>query len=177
VASVRAERQSPGVHALGLRGPQCGQVSRFVDVYPDGSSPANLFGNYTMRPWACYRAKAVPGSDRILLVAGGHHANVGGTLVLFDPSRAGLSPRSGEGRFDALEWPTPEVCIPEAQGWPRSYFYSPWPLSETHYLVAFSHDPLSGGYTGRHQESETGLYNRSVFGSDDIANTAPVRLI
>jgi len=27
----------------------------------------------------CYQAKAIPGSQRILFVAGGHHANVGGT--------------------------------------------------------------------------------------------------
>ncbi len=135
---------------------------------PDGTSPMSLFGNYTTKPWACYQAKAVPGSDRVLFVAGGHHGNVGGTLVMLDPSRAGLDTGSGEDRFDALEWLTPEVCFPEAQGWPKSYFYSPWPLSEKYYLVAFSHDPLSGGYTGRRGESETGLYYLDRFGNLEL---------
>ncbi len=135
---------------------------------PDGTHPSILFGNHTTRPWACYQAKAVPGSGRVLFVAGGHHANVGGTLLLLDPSRTALDPKSGEDRPEALECLTPEVLFAESQGWPKSYFYSPWPLSEKYFLVAFSHDPLSGGYTGRHQESETGLYYFDRFGNLEL---------
>jgi hypothetical protein len=140
---------------------------------PDGTTPASLFGNYTTRPWACYQAKAIPGSDRILFVAGGHHANVGGTLVLLDPARASLDPKTGADCFEALEWLTPEVCFPEAEGWPKSYFYSPWPLSEDCFLVAFSHDPLSGGYTGQRQETETGLYYFDRFGNLELLYRRP----
>jgi hypothetical protein len=140
---------------------------------PDGTTPASLFGNYTTRPWACYQAKAIPGSNRILFVAGGHHANVGGTLVLLDPARASLDPKMGTDRFEALEWLTPEVCFPEADGWPKSYFYSPWPLSEDYFLVAFSQEPLSGGYTGQHQETETGLYYFDRFGNLELLYRRP----
>jgi hypothetical protein len=139
----------------------------------DGTSAANLFGNYTTRPWASYQAKAVPDSNKILFVAGGHHGNVGGTLVLLDPSRASLDASSGEDRFEALEWLTPEVCFPEAQGWPKSYFYSPWPLSENYYLVAFSHDPRCGGYTKQYKESETGLYYLDRFGNMELLFRRP----
>ncbi|HNQ88688.1 MAG TPA: hypothetical protein PKM73_08750 [Verrucomicrobiota bacterium] len=140
---------------------------------PDGTTPASLFGNYTTRPWACYQAKAIPDSRRILFVAGGHHANVGGTLVLLDPTRASLDPKTGSDRFDALEWLTPEIPFPEADGWPKSYFYSPWPLSEDYYLVAFSHEPLSGGYTGQRQETETGLYYLDRFGNLELLYRRP----
>ncbi len=140
---------------------------------PDGTTPASLFGNYTTRPWACYQAKAIPGSGRILFVAGGHHANVGGTLVLLDPARAGLDSKTGSDRFEALEWLTPEVCFPEADGWPKSYYYSPWPLSEDYFLVAFSHEPLSGGYTGQRQETETGLYYFDRFGNLELLYRRP----
>lgn len=135
---------------------------------PDGTQPRALFGNHSTRPWACYQAKAVPGSDRVLFVAGGHHANVGGTLVMLDPSRAALDPRSGDDRPESLACLTPEVLFAESQGWPKSYFYSPWPLSEKYFLVAFSHDPLCGGYTGRHEESETGLYYLDRFGNLEL---------
>ncbi|MCR4411992.1 MAG: hypothetical protein NUV77_06150 [Thermoguttaceae bacterium] len=135
---------------------------------PDGTNPSVLFGNHTTRPWACYQAKAVPGSNRIVFVAGGHHANVGGTLVMLDPSRAALDPRTGEDRPEALERLTPEVLFAEAQGWPKTYFYSPWPLSEKYFLVAMSHEPLSGGYTGRHRDSETGLYYFDRFGNLEL---------
>jgi hypothetical protein len=135
---------------------------------PDGTQPSILFGNYTTRPWACYQAKAIPGSPRILFVAGAHHANVGGTLVLLDPSRVALDPLTGEDRFEALEWLTPEVLFAESEGWPSSFFHSPWPLSEDYYLVAFSHDPLPGGYTGTYTDSQTGLYYFDRFGNLEL---------
>ena len=135
---------------------------------PDGANPSILFGNYTTRPWTCYQAKAIPNSNRIVFVAGGHHANVGGTLVVLDPSRTTYDPTSGEDRFDSLEQLTPEVCFAEAEGWHKSYFYSPWPLSENYFLVSFSHDPLPGGYTGVHRDTETGIYYFDRFGNFEL---------
>ena len=44
---------------------------------------------------------------------------------------------------------TPEVCFPETEGWPRSYFANPYPLSEQHYLAAWSDQEMigwGGGY-------------------------------
>jgi len=135
---------------------------------PDGSNPSILFGNYTTRPWACYQAKAIPGSASIIFVAGGHHANVGGTLMILDPPRVALDPVTGEDRPEAWERLTPEVCFAESQGWPKSYFYSPWPLSEDFFLVAFSHEPLPGGYTGEHRDTETGIYYADRFGNLEL---------
>lgn len=135
---------------------------------PDGTNPSIIFGNYTTRPWTCYQAKAIPGSNRIVFVAGGHHANVGGTLIVLDPSRTAYDPASGEDRFESLEQLTPEVCFAEAEGWPKSYFYSPWPLSENYFLVSFSHDPLPGGYTGEHRDTETGIYYFDRFGNLEL---------
>ena len=134
----------------------------------DGSRPSILFGNYTNRPWACYQAKAVPGSNRVAFIAGGHHANVGGSLMLLDPAKTAWDPASGEDRAEALECLTPEVCFAEAAGWPKSYFYSPWPLAENYYLVAFSHDPLPGGYTGEYRDTQTGLYYYDRFGNLEL---------
>ncbi len=135
---------------------------------PDGSNPAVLFGNYTTRPWACFQAKAIPDSQKIVFVAGGHHANVGGTLMLLDPARTSLDPQRGEDRSESLRCLTPEVCFAEREGWPKSYFYSPWPLSEEYYLVSFSHDPLPGGYTGEYRDTETGIYYFDCFGNLEL---------
>jgi hypothetical protein len=139
----------------------------------DGSNPAVLFGNYTVNPWACYQARAVPGSPKIIFVAGAHHANVGGSLVLLDPSRRAYDPITGEDHPGALEKLTPEVCFAETEGWPGSFFFSPWPLSENYYLVAFSHEPLPGGYTGHHRDSETGLYYFDRFGNLELLYRKP----
>lgn len=126
--------------------------------HPDGSGVASLFGNYTMQVNACYQPRAIPGSDKLVFIAGAHHADVGGSLVLLDPHRRRLDPITGEDRLEALERLTPEICFPESEGWPSSYFHSPWPLSENAFLVAYSHDPLPGMSSGETRDTRTGLY-------------------
>ena len=135
---------------------------------PDGSNPRVLFGSYTQRINACFQPRAIPGSNRIVFVAGAHHADVGGALVVLDPARVSLDGQTGEDRFDALEVLTPEVCFPEAPGWPSSYFHSPWPLSENYFLVAFSFDPLPGMGPGVKRDTETGIYLFDRFGNLEL---------
>jgi hypothetical protein len=136
---------------------------------PDGSNPAILFGNYTKELSACYQPRAVPNSHKIVFVAGAHHANVGGSLVLLDPTRVRLDPISGEDVFDSLERLTPEVCFPEtSEGWCDSFFHSPWPLSEDHYLVAFSFERLPGMGSTMRDDAETGLYYFDRFGNLEL---------
>ena len=138
---------------------------------PDGTGAVSLFGNYTRRINACFQARPIPGSHRILFVAGAHHADVGGSLVLLDPSRARLDREGGLDAFDAIEVLTPEVCFPEGDqadgGWPTSYFHRPWPLSENYFLVSFGFGPLPGMSSGG-QRDTTGLYYLDRFGNLEL---------
>ena len=140
---------------------------------PDGTNPSVLFGNYTKRINACYQPRAIPGSNRIAFIAGAHHAAVGGSLVILDPERIGLDRQTGQDTFDAIEVLTPEVCFPEAPGWPDSYFHSPWPLSENCFLVAFSFDPLPGMGPRVREDTETGLYYFDRFGNLELLYREP----
>jgi hypothetical protein len=135
---------------------------------PDGSNPLVLFGSYTMQINACYQPHPIPGSDRILFVAGAHHADVGGSLVIVDPKRAEFDKESGQDSFDSLEVLTPEICFPEGVGWPKSYFHSPWPLSENYYLVSFSFDPLPGMGSKVKEDTKTGIYYMDRFGNLEL---------
>ena len=135
---------------------------------PDGSNPAILFGNYTQRINACFQPRAIPGSNRIIFVAGAHHADVGGSLVVFDPAREKLDPVTGQDPFDSIEVLTPEVCFPEAPGWPKSYFHSPRPLSENYFLVSFSFEPLPGMGPGVNKDTYTGIYCFDRFGNMEL---------
>ncbi len=135
---------------------------------PDGSGARVLFGNYTQKINACFQPRAIPNSTRVVFVAGAHHADVGGSLVAVDPNRIRLDGKTGQDGFDSLEVLTPEVCFPEAPGWPDSYFHSPWPLSETYSLVAFSFDPLPGMGPGVKKDSECGIYLFDRFGDLEL---------
>jgi len=140
---------------------------------PDGSNPSILFGNYTQRINACFQPRAILGSNKIVFIAGAHHADVGGSLVILDAASAELDPTTGEDQFDAIEVLTPEVCFPEAPGWPNSYFHSPWPVSENYFLVAFSFDPLPGMGPGVKEDTHTGLYYFDRFGNLELLYRDP----
>jgi len=140
---------------------------------PDGTGTMSLFGNYTTRINACYQPRPVPGSHKIAFIAGAHHADVGGSLVLLDPERVRLDPASGEDSLDAIEKLTPEICFPEAPGWPASYCHSPWPLSEDRYLVSFSFEPLPGMGPNEKRDSRTGLYYFDRWGNLELLYDDP----
>jgi len=135
---------------------------------PDGTNPAIIFGNYTRRINACFQPRAIPGSSRVAFIAGAHHADVGGSLVIVDPARTKLDAASGGDDFDSIEVLTPEVCFPEAPGWPKSYFHGPWPLSENYFLVGFSFEPLPGMGSGVKADTRTGLYYFDRFGNLEL---------
>jgi len=135
---------------------------------PDGTAAMALFGNYTMRINACYQPRAIPNSHKIVFLAGAHHADVGGSLIMLDPYRVALDPQTGQDSFDSIEVLTPEVCFPESTGWPGSYFHSPWPLSENYFLISFSFDPLPGMGPNVKRDTETGIYYFDRFGNMEL---------
>jgi hypothetical protein len=141
--------------------------------HPDGTNPTILFGNYTQRINACYQPHAIPGSHKVAFIAGAHHANVGGALVLVDPDKCRLDAATCEDRFESVEVLTPEVCFPEGVGWPKSWFHSPWPLSEKYFLVAFSFEPLPGMGPKVDKDHYTGLYYFDRFGNMELLYRDP----
>ncbi len=105
---------------------------------PDGTAPLAVFGNYTRNPHCVFEPRSIPGSRKLIFTASAHHAQTGGSLVLLDPQRG----TDGPAPMTRL---TPEVCFPESEGWPSTYFVNPYPLAEEHYFVAWSGSPLSPG--------------------------------
>jgi len=136
---------------------------------PDGTNSRQLFGNYTQRINACYQAHPIPNSTRVAFLAGAHHANVGGSLVLVQPALARLDAADGGDSFASIESITPEVCFAEAPDtWPLTYYHSPWPLSEKYFLISYSFDPLPGMSARTKKDTETGLYLLDRFGNLEL---------
>ena len=143
---------------------------------PDGTGAVSLFGNYTYEMNACYQAKAIPDSNKILFVPGAHHLDVGGPLVLLDPKQVRYDPAESLDTFDALTCLSPEIPYPEAPNQcPETYYFSPWPLSEDFYLTAYSHDPLGGMLSQTHSGTtgRCGLYYRDRFGNLELLYEDP----
>ena len=97
---------------------------------PDGTGTRLVYKNFTRIPHCVFEPRSIPNSDKIIFTASGHHSQTMGSLVRLDPS-------AGTEGADPITRLTPEVCFPEAEGWPLSSYATPWPLSERHYLVSW----------------------------------------
>lgn len=133
---------------------------------PDGTGAQALFGNFTVNPHCTFEPRVIPGSRKLIVTASGHHANTGGSLVLLDLNRAADGP-------EAMRRLTPEVCFPETEGWPLSYFANPFPLSENHYLVAWSDQEMIGWPGPPEPVNATGIYLFDAFGNLNLLYRDP----
>jgi hypothetical protein len=140
-------------------------------VHPDGGLPNLVYGGFTRNPHCVFEARSIPGSQKLIFTASAHHAITAGSLCLLDPSR-------GTEETPPVTRLTPEVCFPESEGWPATYYANPYPLSERYYLVAWCPKPIQP-----HQPNGTGLYLYDAFGNleliyrdPEIAATCPIPL-
>ncbi|MGQ9573879.1 MAG: HzsA-related protein [Thermoguttaceae bacterium] len=116
-------------------------------IRPDGTGADALFKQHLNDPWAVEDCRSIPGSNRLVGVATGHHTLPAGPVIL-------INPRKGMNSSRAIQIVTPGVLPPEGGMSGRAvpqggllgtsgYYMHPWPLSETTFLVsygAFGHD-------------------------------------
>ncbi|OHB67984.1 MAG: hypothetical protein A2V70_09890 [Planctomycetes bacterium RBG_13_63_9] len=144
---------------------------------PDGTNPAALWGNATPSPHCAFQARPVPRSNKIVFTASAHHSITGGSIAMVDPAV------DFDGH-EAITRLTPEVPFPEAEGLNiRQYYCSPWPLSEKHFLLAYSPVPLVWE-PGANAANALGIYlmdgqgNRELLYRDPaIGSTNPCPLV
>ncbi len=124
---------------------------------PDGTNPRLLWGNYTTNPHCTFDTMRIPGTSKYVGIASAHHSITGGSLIIIDPDRAidGL---------DAITRITPEVCFPETEGWPATYYTNPYPLSEDYFLVSWSERKLINEGNS-FAPNALGIYLTDVFGN------------
>ncbi|MCX6868034.1 MAG: hypothetical protein NTV46_17825 [Verrucomicrobia bacterium] len=112
-----------------------GNAPSLWSVRPDGSGSDHVYKNNTVWPAAMSSARSIPGSKKIVTIAGGHHFTAVGSVVLVDTTRS----RSD---IDAMTSLTPETGYPSSMGYPTTKFgtyMDPYPLSEKLFLV--THNP------------------------------------
>jgi hypothetical protein len=123
---------------------------------PDGTSQSEFYGNNSWFPTTILHARNIPGTQKVLAIATGHHTRQVGKLIVLDPA-CGRQENEGA-QLIAPVRDTPAVHV-DAFGQDGDLFQYPYPLSETEYLVAYA--PLGwGDFT---QPSETGWNNRPPF--------------
>lgn len=133
---------------------------------PDGSNPRALWGNATSRPHCAFQAQAIPGTSKYIFTGSPHHSITAGSIAIIDPA---VGPDGHAG----LQRITPEIPFPEAESRDiREYYASPWPLSETYYLVSYSPKPLVWE-PGANDPAALGIYYLDQWGNRELIYRDP----
>jgi hypothetical protein len=105
-----------------------------LQMNPDGTNQAEFYGVSSWFPTTILHARQVPGTQKVVAIATGHHTRQTGKLVLIDPAR-GRQENQGV-QLLAPQRPAPAVRI-DRFGQQGDLFQYPVALSETEYLVTY----------------------------------------
>ncbi|MCK5801855.1 MAG: hypothetical protein KAI66_03435, partial [Lentisphaeria bacterium] len=162
---------------------------------PDGTAPNEFYGNYMRNPVGIWEARPIPGVDTIMATVAAHHAMTAGSIIRLDT-------KHGRDNPDAITRLTPDVPFPESEAsvlkrrnggsgwrgtagvkekrpvpraqkrWPGHCYRSPYPLSETVFLAAYSYDPLLGEPSAN-SANMFGLYVVDCYGNRELLYRDP----
>ncbi|MFH1919871.1 MAG: hypothetical protein ABIP48_08310, partial [Planctomycetota bacterium] len=121
-------------------------------IRPDGTMNDGLFKAHFNDPQSVREPRSIPGGQKLVVIATGHHAPPEGAVAVVDPSLGVNNPQG-------LRYVTPScsplegglgACPTVAEGGvpDRGGLYqTPWPLSEKGFLVSYAyHHPESTSY-------------------------------
>jgi len=140
-------------------------------IRPDGTMNDGLFKTHFNDPQSVREPRSIPGTQKLVVIATGHHAPPEGAVAVVDPTLGANSP-------DGLCYVTPSVSplegglgscptVPEGGVRDRKGLYTtPWPLSENGFLVSYAnHHPRKTSYAA---------YYIDVWGNKELIHRDPV---
>ncbi|MCE5240040.1 hypothetical protein LLH23_16385 [bacterium] len=130
---------------------------------PDGTGQAEYYGNNSWFPTTLIHARPLPGEDRLLAIATGHHSDQSGKLVVVDRTRG---QQENEGvQLIAPVRDTPAVRV-DAYGQDGEQFGYPYPVDSHTFLVAYA--PAGEPREGLFAKGHFGLYWMDMDGRREL---------
>lgn len=157
-------------------------------VRSDGTFVQAYYGNNTLNPIGIWEARPIPGTNSVIATAAAHHAMTAGSIIRVDVTRGQDGPqaitrltpdalfpeseypvpnRSGGKWFNPAGVDSPPPIPPEQQRFPGHCYRTPYPLSESTFLVAYSYDQLVGE-PDPNQVNMFGLYWMDIHGNKEL---------
>ena len=103
-------------------------------MMPDGTGQTEFYGNNSWFPTTILHARGVPGTQKVIAIATGHHSRQTGKLILIDPAK-GRQENQGVQLISPVRETKAERI--DSYGQDGELFQYPYPLSETDYLVTY----------------------------------------
>ncbi len=123
------------------------EVHSIWTVRPDGTMADAVFNQHLRHPFGLRETRSIPGSERLVSIATGHHTLAYGPVVVIDPHVGINTPaaieivtphvRPQEGGMAGR--PSREGGVPDRDG----LYQTPWALSEDCFLVSYTYETCS----------------------------------
>ncbi len=136
-------------------------------MFPDGTGQTAFYGNNSWFPTTIKHARGIPGTQKVLAVATGHHAFQAGKLCVIDPS-LGREEDAGVQLVAPVRETQAERV--DAYGQDGELFQYPYPLNETELLVTYHPEGWSGN---KHRNPQFGIYWMDVDGNRELLVSDP----
>ena len=140
-------------------------------IRPDGTMNDGLFKVHFRDPQSVREPRSLPGSDKLVVIATGHHSPPEGAVAVVDPSYGANNPQGlryvtpGCSPLEGGLGSSPTVAeggVPDRGG----YYRTPWPLSEKAFLVSYAyHNPATTSYAA---------YYIDVWGNKELIHRDPL---
>lgn len=147
------------------------EVHAFWTIHPDGTYAEAAYKQHLSVPWGLRDVRDIPGSNKYVAVATGHHTLAYGQIVLFDllggPNDASrlysVTPYVTTGEGPSVTRAVPEGGLIDNVG----RYSGPYPLSETSFLASWSACvPAHNGRLGG--DTQFALYLVDVYGNREL---------
>jgi hypothetical protein len=140
---------------------------------PDGTHQTEFYGNQTTWPMTMIHARPIPNSDKVMAVAGGHHAPYSGELMIIDPVK--YSDGTAGIQMIAPKRATKSTVKKDdiSAGDVQFLFQNPLPLNENDFLVSWRKTEDVKLYKLYYMDVDG---NRELLAWDDQSVSQPVLL-
>lgn len=139
-----------------------------LQMFADGTGQTEFYGVNSWFPTTILHARAIPGTQKVVAIAAGHHSRQTGKLIVIDPAR-GRQENSGV-QLVAPVRETPAEKI-DAYGQSGEIFQYPYPLSETEYLVTYH--PVGWPWAAGSMGPRFGIYFMAIDGRRELLASDP----
>jgi len=101
---------------------------------PDGTSQTEFYGNNSYFPTTIAHARGIPGTQKVVCIATGHHTHQRGKLAIIDPAK-GRQEASGVQLIAPIRETIAEKI--DKYGQQGVQFQYPYPLNENEFIVSY----------------------------------------
>ncbi len=145
---------------------------------PDGTQADAVFNQHLRAPYGLRDVRSVPGGNKLVAIATGHHTFAYGPVVLIDPGR-------GINSEESIRVVTPHVTPQEGpmSGQPVTeggvpvrggLYQTPWALTDKCFLVSYSYARKLGGTQGGGNAAGFAVYLIDVYGNKELVHRDPL---